>query len=86
MNIKGNLIDYHFCHINQIRCGQVFITKDNNIYMKVEMAIDDNREENYENIATNLRNGKIVEIHPEANLRLLNCNLNIEGFVQRNKY
>lgn len=77
MVIRGTLQDKHFVHIDEIIYGQVFANKKNEIFIKVEPE-NDLKEECY---AVNLKHGKAVYIDKDANLRLLNCSLDIHGFV-----
>ena len=90
MNITGNFKDKHFIHIQDVLFGQVFITKDNVVYMKVRVCKTKNRfiDEEYkellqsmEDLAVNLKDGTLKQIHPEANLRLLNCSLKIDAIM-----
>ena len=80
MVIRGELKDKHFVHIDEICYGQVFVNKKNEIYMKIRNKFS-NEQEGKDCFAACLKYGDIVNIDREANLRLLNCSLDINGFV-----
>lgn len=80
MTIRGELKDKHFVHIDEICYGQVFVNKKNEIYMKICNKFANDQEEK-DCFAVCLKYGDVVIIDREANLRLLNCSLDINGFV-----
>lgn len=79
MIIKGELIDKHFVHISEIRFGQVFVKQNNEICMKIQNQFVDEPEREF--YAVTLKRGDMIKVDKEAKLRLLNCSLDIKGFV-----
>lgn len=81
MVIRGELKDKHFVHINEICFGQVFMDKKNKIFMKVQADTIYELEGSPDCFAVDLKYGDIVSISKDSNLRLLNCSLDVHGFV-----
>lgn len=79
MIIRDKLVDKHFVHIDEICYGQVFAKQNDEICMKIQnQFVDQSKKEYY---AVTLKHGDIISIDKKAKLRLINCSLDIKGFV-----